>query len=256
MMHRAMEIAIAALMFAGAFLAARSPELDLVGMRDGARQAAVQALKDNKDSIVPAAPRAEDGLYARLLRRNIFAEDGSYDAPKKGPDLAELEQPKQIWAYKLMAITRSGGSRQAVFMENNLATVAVSEGEELKDGSLVVHIGEVSVHVSADDGRELREYRIFEVGRKADALQQGQAPMPTLAPGQVLNMPLSPDTRQQGMQRQKDAIMQSQQGQPSGGEVTPQQLQDPKARRQAATAAGGGQGTGGSPQQPQPQRLR
>lgn len=94
--------------------------------------------------------------YKHIEDRNIFSQEGSYEATK-----GLLQIPEN--PYNLVAVLR-GKEKRAVFREFTGNMVSLKVGDRLIDGAVVNDIDDMSVKIKK--GRETKEYRIFEVKSK------------------------------------------------------------------------------------------
>jgi hypothetical protein len=118
----------------------------------------VSADQATEKDALPAKERYKD-----LAKRNIFEADGSYERPK---GLIVLpENP-----YNLIAVLE-GKEKRAIFREYTGDMVSFKKGEKMIDGSVIMEIGRMDVKVKK--GKNIREYRIFDV-KKKEAIRSKQ----------------------------------------------------------------------------------
>jgi hypothetical protein len=110
---------------------------------------------------VPPAPRFPDSPiqpYKNLEARNIFDMDGNYEKPKELKIIPENP-------YNLIAVLE-GKEKRAIFKEYTGSYVSFKKGDKMMDGAIIKDIG--SLKVTVKKGKDLKEYRIFEIKKNKD----------------------------------------------------------------------------------------
>lgn len=146
-----LDIVIAAIVAAMAFLvAAGPPPLPAEpAVKSGKVIPVVQ--KTSSDGWAPELSREA----AALAKRNLFAENGSYELKEIKPALTIPENP-----YTLIAVLM-GKEKKAVLRDFTGAVQTVPEGKKLLDGSVIAGMTPVSVKLKK--GKETRELKVFDV---------------------------------------------------------------------------------------------
>lgn len=97
-----------------------------------------------------------------LMKRNLFAESGSYEVKENKPAVVIPENP-----YTLVAVLM-GKEKKAVLRDFTGTIQTFPAGQKLMDGSVITGMTPVSVKLKK--GKETRELKVFDVHLMAPEL--------------------------------------------------------------------------------------
>ncbi|QWR76268.1 hypothetical protein [Candidatus Magnetomonas plexicatena] len=130
-------------------LVVKKPDISLTTAGHGEKNKYI-----DKKSLLKLVSNGIDKQYAGINDRNIFSQDGKYEA---------LAQQKPTKIYTLVGIIKAKLSQ--VFLVDNLGgTYIVKQGDTLSDGTVVAGVDNISVVLK--NGTEEKRLKILTVEKK------------------------------------------------------------------------------------------